>query len=382
VWILVPLLQGCGTTDGGSGGRSALCNVDADGDGFGTATTAPATSCSDVGFAANANDCDDGASSIHPGATETAGDGIDQDCDGNDVCFEDLDADGFGAARRLARDCAADGLVGQDGDCNDGDPSIHPTAQEVLVDGVDQDCDGGDACFADMDGDGFGTGTTVISADLDCMDPGEATSDEDCLDSGTDAAATFPGAASNDSGTECMTDADDDGFGSATPAMGVASGSDHCDDDGTTICIIHVGYDDPFPDASVHFSGYLIGCRVDVGSAMTVTDLAVIGKASGSNVRIALFDHRFELVVEVPSTPMVVGVLEVPVDPTPIDADSYWIMVVYDGESWVGTHWDPPRDDCVYWELPLWWSFSDPFPDPVADSYSEDAVFNHYIVGY
>jgi hypothetical protein len=359
-----------------------LCNVDADGDGFGTSTTAAVSSCADAGVADNADDCDDQSAEIHPGATETTADGIDQDCDGNDICFEDLDGDGYGGVRRLATSCAAEGLVGRDGDCNESDATLHPGAEEIPLDGIDQDCDGGDACFADMDGDTFGTATTVVSEDLDCTDPGEANGEDDCLDSGADAAATFPGAAPKDSGTECMTDADDDGYGSATPTEGVASGSDHCDADATTTCILHVGYDEEFPGASVHFPGYVIGCRVAVTSAMTVTDLAVIGKAAGANVRMALYNHRFELVVEAASTPMVEGVIEVPVDPTPIDADSHWIMVVYDDESWVGTTWDSPRNDCVYWELSLSWSFSDPFPDPSGKPYSEDAVFNHYIVGY
>jgi hypothetical protein len=78
-------------------GGSALCNVDADGDGFGTTTTVAASSCTDEGVADNHDDCDDDASATHPGATETAGDGIDQDCDGDDLCYRDDDGDGFGS---------------------------------------------------------------------------------------------------------------------------------------------------------------------------------------------------------------------------------------------------------------------------------------------
>ena len=57
------------------------------------------------GFTENQGDCSDDNNEIHPGATEVCGDGIDQDCDGNDeVCepelsyaFEDFDngSEGF-----------------------------------------------------------------------------------------------------------------------------------------------------------------------------------------------------------------------------------------------------------------------------------------------
>ena len=36
------------------------------------------------GFAVDEGDCDDDNADIHPDATETAGDGVDSDCDGDD----------------------------------------------------------------------------------------------------------------------------------------------------------------------------------------------------------------------------------------------------------------------------------------------------------
>lgn len=70
------------------------------------------------------DDCDDTDATIHPGAVEIPNDGIDQDCDGEDL-VTDGDGDGFPASE----------------DCNDEDASIHPGATE-LINGVDDDCDG------------------------------------------------------------------------------------------------------------------------------------------------------------------------------------------------------------------------------------------------
>jgi len=45
MWLLVAWLPACGTNP--PGGGSALCNVDANDDGFGTTTTVAASSCTD-----------------------------------------------------------------------------------------------------------------------------------------------------------------------------------------------------------------------------------------------------------------------------------------------------------------------------------------------
>ncbi|MBN1335330.1 MAG: putative metal-binding motif-containing protein, partial [Deltaproteobacteria bacterium] len=67
-------------------------------------------------------------------------------------------------------------------DCDDFDPEVHPGAKEVVADGVDQDCDGGDTCHEDLDGDGYGTTETVASDNPDCVDPGESQVSSDCDD--------------------------------------------------------------------------------------------------------------------------------------------------------------------------------------------------------
>lgn len=59
---------------------------DADGDGHGVVDGA-ITACGAPGsaYAELPDDCDDANATAHPGATETAYDGVDQDCDGGDL---------------------------------------------------------------------------------------------------------------------------------------------------------------------------------------------------------------------------------------------------------------------------------------------------------
>ncbi len=88
-------------------------------------------------------DCDDGDPSVHPGATEHL-DGVDNDCDG------DVD-DGT-----VAFDDDGDGFSEQEGDCDDTSDQTYPGAEELL-DGRDNDCDGEvDDGTEDLDADGDG----------------------------------------------------------------------------------------------------------------------------------------------------------------------------------------------------------------------------------
>lgn len=81
---------------------AATSYADADADTFGagvgvTACVAPA------GHAANALDCDDASAAVNPSAGETAYDGVDDDCDGEDLT--DVDGDGYDAAQVGGDDC-------------------------------------------------------------------------------------------------------------------------------------------------------------------------------------------------------------------------------------------------------------------------------------
>jgi hypothetical protein len=152
-------------------------------------------------------DCDDRDPAIYPGAAERCGDGVDQDCDGQDLPCGPVDADSDGHLP----------VTGGGDDCDDGDAAVHPGATEVCGDGKDNDCVGGDlACPQDADGDGFGA---VTSGGLDCDD---ARADvhphalEVCGDGvDQDCAAGDP---------PCAPDIDGDGYGNPR------DGGDDCDD--------------------------------------------------------------------------------------------------------------------------------------------------------
>jgi len=76
---------------------------------------------------------------------EVLGDGIDQDCDGSDQCLVDLDEDTFGAGAPVpgTDGCILPTEATVGGDCDDTDANRSPGLSEVCdADHVDNDCDG------------------------------------------------------------------------------------------------------------------------------------------------------------------------------------------------------------------------------------------------
>lgn len=127
-------------------------------------------------------DCNDTRADVNPGATELCN-GIDDDCDGlvdegytfnglalnsacknHDTCasgtvvcnsdgksatcngplptnwYVDDDRDGFGTGTAVVQCTQPPGHVGNNTDCNDGDPWTHPGADEICDQGRDNDC--------------------------------------------------------------------------------------------------------------------------------------------------------------------------------------------------------------------------------------------------
>ncbi len=166
-----------GTVDDGATDAEYLF-VDADADGYGDPATGGQL-CPGFGTTDDGTDCDDTNDQINPGQRDVC-DGLDNDCDpttseddiDGSVYYADADGDGYGLDGGELHACEVPtGVVFTDGDCDDGDSSINPDADE-LCDAVDRDCDGdpelgaSDATtyYADSDYDGVGAEFDTIQS--------------------------------------------------------------------------------------------------------------------------------------------------------------------------------------------------------------------------
>ena len=190
-----------GSVDESSASNAGTWYTDADGDGYGGGSGTP--SCTQpTGTVAVGGDCLDADVDSYPGATELPYDGVDQDCDGADLC--DVDEDGYDAL-----DCGGN-------DCDDEDALSYVGAPESWYDGVDQGCDGG----SDYDADGDGYDSASYGGD-------------DCDDARNDVFLGAPDDPYDGDIQDCIAadeyDADGDGFDSA------AWGGEDCDDASSAI---------------------------------------------------------------------------------------------------------------------------------------------------
>ena len=245
--------QDCDDGDASVGARYQ----DADGDGHGD--VAAIVDCTSEAASDVADDCDDQAPNVYPGAPEACN-GVDDDCDGavdEDLSlissYEDADGDGYGDPDTGIRACdLPSDRVTNDEDCDDTDPHVHPGADETC-NLEDDDCDGrvdegvGSSYYPDTDGDGHGQqGARPETA---CTPPeGYVASNDDCDDTNP---ATYPGAqelcngldddrdgqTDEEGATVYHEDRDHDGYGdpasavtACAPPVGFVADASDCDD--------------------------------------------------------------------------------------------------------------------------------------------------------
>ncbi len=147
-----------GRTDPDDSDDASTWYADADADGYGADYSTQACEMPS-GYASTNDDCDDGAKSTNPGASETC-DEADNDCDTAvdegvlTSWYLDYDTDGYGDDTTVVEACQAPTsvYVAIGGDCDDTSTAYSPAATPGC-DGDDYDCDG--SVDNDADGDGY-----------------------------------------------------------------------------------------------------------------------------------------------------------------------------------------------------------------------------------
>jgi len=129
--------------------------------------------------------------------------------------FPDADGDGYGDASATATGVceAAAGQVTNNSDCADGNAAIHPGAEEICANKIDDNCDGkiDEACFdvwPDKDGDGYGDAKATATS-VHVAGPGQVMNNGDCDDANAKAHPGAPEVCGNGIDDDCNGKIDD-----------------------------------------------------------------------------------------------------------------------------------------------------------------------------
>lgn len=140
------------------------------------------------------------------------------------------------------------------------------------------------------------------------------------------------------------------------------------------------GFFNEFAQISGHDSNFLLGSRITVPAASTLTHLCLIAKGAGPQVKIGLYTdvggEPGQLIASTLATTLVAGRLEIPVAETALAAGDYWFMAVYNTTASIGFNTANAAAVVKYTAH----SFATPlpatFPTPMTYSGQE---FNYYI---
>jgi hypothetical protein len=187
--------------DEGCSGGMETYYLDSDIDTYGDINNWVEDTSQPPGYVLDSTDCDDSDPDVNPGAEEICGDGIDQDCDGEDpACsagkgkeyyYRDADIDGYGDPNDMViQRNQPEGYVNNNVDCDDTDPNVNPGEAEVCGDGIDNNCDTqiDEGCatytyYLDFDTDTYGDINNWIEDPSPTPPAGYVVDNTDCDDS-------------------------------------------------------------------------------------------------------------------------------------------------------------------------------------------------------